>query len=176
MLNEVAVNVDEVPLGHFGYNETDDGVDVGGSRCTVGTDIDPSSLYTSNALVPLYDSNTASRTCHDTSGVVRITGRNAYVHRRNIRTSAEVQNLGLEDRGTAGTTHRAPRKNRRSQQTHRRALYTNVRVAEGTDIWPASVARHGGLRGTARLAESTVIPVAPALRHAGPSLYILMPA
>ena len=30
MLNEVAVNVDEVPLGHFGYNETDGGVDVGG--------------------------------------------------------------------------------------------------------------------------------------------------
>ena len=30
MLNEVAVNVDEAPLGHFDYNKTDGGVDGGG--------------------------------------------------------------------------------------------------------------------------------------------------
>ena len=30
MLNDDAVNIDEVPLGHFGYNETEGGVDVGG--------------------------------------------------------------------------------------------------------------------------------------------------
>ena len=30
LLNEGAVDIHEVPLGHFGYNETDGGVDVGG--------------------------------------------------------------------------------------------------------------------------------------------------
>ena len=30
LLNDVAVDIDEAPLGHFGYNEADSGVDVGG--------------------------------------------------------------------------------------------------------------------------------------------------
>ena len=30
MLNDGAVNIDEVPLSHFGYSETEGGVDVGG--------------------------------------------------------------------------------------------------------------------------------------------------
>ena len=53
--------------------------------------------------------------------------------------------------------------------------YRSVRDAEGADIWPASVGYHGGLRGTALLVESTVISVASALRHAGPSPCSRMP-
>ena len=53
---------------------------------------------------------------------------------------------------------------------------TNVRDAEGTDVCPASVARHGGLRGTAQLVESTVISVASTLRREGPSPCSRMPA
>ena len=146
------------------------------SSMTVGIDIIPSSLYTSNAFVHFYDSNIISRICHATSSVVPIIGRNAFVHRCNIHTSAEDQSLGLEDRGTAGKLPRTTRKNRRSQRTHRWALYTNVRDAEGADIWPAPVARHSGSRGTAQLVESTVISVASALRHAGLSQCSRMPA
>ena len=138
------------------------------SSMTVGIDISPSSLYTSNAFVHLYD-NIISRICHAASSVVPTIGRNAFVHRRNIYTSAEDQSLGLEDRGTAGKMPRTTRKNRRTQRTHRWALYTNVRDTEGTDIWPAPVAGHGDMRVTAQLVESTVISVASALRHAGPS-------
>ena len=146
------------------------------SSVTVGIDINLSSLYTSKAFVHLYDSNIISRICHATSSVVPIIVRNAFIHRRNIHTSAEDQSLGMEDRGTAGKMPRTTRKNCRSQRTHRRALYTNVCDAEGTDIWPASVARHRGLRGNAQLVESTVICIASALRHAGPSPCSRMPA
>ena len=146
------------------------------SSMTVGINISPSSLYTSNAFVHLYDSNIISRICHATSSVVPINGRNAFIHRRNIHTSAEDEILGLEDRGTAGKMPRATRKNRRSQRTHRWALYTNVRDAEGTDIWSASVAHHGGLKGTAQLVESTAISVTSTLRRAGLSPCSRMPA
>ena len=139
------------------------------SSMTVGINISPSSLYTSNAFVHLYDRQ------HNQQNLPRHQQRSSY-HRPqhfhlpwHIHTSAEDQSLGLEDRGTAGKILRTTGKNCRSQRKHRWVLYTNVRDAEGTDIWSTSVARHGGLRGTAQLVESTVLPIVSALRHADPS-------
>ena len=100
---------------------------------------------------------------------------NAFVYRHSIHTSAEDRSLDLEGRATAGRTPRGTKKNHRSQRTHRWAPYRSVCDADGADIWPASVGYHGGLRGTAPLVESTVIPVASSLRHAGPSQCSRMP-
>ena len=133
------------------------------------------SLIGSNAFVHLYDSDIISRIIHAISSMVPPIDSNAFVHRYNIQTSAENQNLELEDRGTAGRTSHGTKMNHRSQRTHRWAPYPSVRDAEGSDIWPASVGRHGGLRGTAPLVESTVNSVASALRHAGPSPCSRMP-
>ena len=157
------------------------------SSMAVGIDISPSSLsslYTSNitnnichaitsvvslngsnAFVHLYDSEIISGIIHAISSMVPPIDSNAFVRRYNIHTSAEDQSLGLEGRGTAGRTPRGTKKNHRSHRTHRWAPYPSVRDAEGSDIWPASVGRHGGLRGNAPLVESTVISVASALRH-----------
>ena len=105
---------------------------------------------------------------HAISSMVPPIDSNAFIRRSNIHTSAEDQNPGLEDRGTAERTPHGTKMNHRSQRTHRWAPYPSVRDAEGSDIWPASVGRHGGLRETVPLVESTVISVASALRHAGP--------
>ena len=115
-----------------------------------------------------HDSDIISRICHATSSVVPVIGRNAFVHRHTIHTRAEDQSLGLKGRGTAGRTPRGTKKNHRSHRKHRWVPYPSVRAAEESDIWPASVGRQGGLRGTAPLVESTVIPVTSALQHAGP--------
>ena len=125
--------------------------------------------------ISLYSGNGISRTCNATSSVVPLINSNALVHRHNIRTSAEDRRLGLEGRAAAGRTPRGTKINHQSQRTHRWALYTSVRDAEGANIWPASVGYHGGLRGTAPLVKSTVIYVASALRHAGPSPCSRMP-
>ena len=125
--------------------------------------------------ISLYSGNGISRTCHATSSVVPLINSNALVHRHNIHTSAEDRSLGLEGRATAGRTPRGTKKNHQSQRTHRCAPYTSVRDAAGADIWPSSVGYHGGLRGTAPLVKNTVISVASALRHAGPSPCNRMP-
>ena len=114
------------------------------------------SLIGSNAFVHLYDSDIISRICHATSSVNAIIGRNAFVYRHIIHTSAEDQSLGLEGCGTAGRTPRGTKKNRRSHRTHRWAPYPSVHDAEGSDIWPASVGRHVGLRGIAHANVVTV--------------------
>ena len=119
--------------------------------------------------------NKISSICHATSSGVPLIGSNAFFHRHNIHTSADDQRLGLKGRGAAGIMPRGTKKNNLSQRTHRWVPHTSVRDTEGTDIWPASVGRHGGLRRTAPLVESTVISSASALRHAGPSPSSHMP-
>ena len=137
------------------------------SSMAVGiTNISSSSLCSSKRTISI---------CHATSSVVPLIGSNAFVHRHNVHTSAEDQRLGLEGRGTAGRTPRGTKNNHLSQLLHRWAPYTSVRDAEGTDIWPASVGRHSGLRGTAPLVESMFISVVSVLRHAGPSRCSRMP-
>ena len=119
--------------------------------------------------------NKISSICHATTSGVPVTVSNTFVHRHNIHISAEDQSLGLQGRETAGRTPRGTKKSHISQRTHRWVPYTSVCDAEGTDIWPASVGRHGGLRGTASFVENTVISVTSALRHAGPSPCSHMP-
>ena len=69
------------------------------------TNISPSSLCSGTIISSLF---------HATSTVAPLIGSNDFVHRGNIYTSAKDQSLGLEGRGTAGSTPRGTKKNHRS--------------------------------------------------------------